>query len=192
MWEFEPSTINEGYKVHLDVDMFCGSITRKSSGTAKPPVKSVFLDVKVHKNLSVLLTSSLLTLIKKKLPCWSWKHPIQSPFHPAKRDQKLTILCYVFVTKTGCVSNYRTGKQGKITATVCPTCEELTILLLSLHQSIHRTLLPCPFRVLRVFMTNWPRPSTFSATWCTAQTHRKENKTSFVKKHLWFICHVLH
>lgn len=34
------------------------------------------------------------------------------------------------------------------------TCEELTILLLSLHQSMHRTLFPCPFRVLRVFMTN--------------------------------------
>ena len=23
---------------------------------------------------------------KEKLPCWWWKHPIQSPFHPAARD----------------------------------------------------------------------------------------------------------
>lgn len=48
------------------------------------------------------------------------------------------------------------------------TWEELTILLLSRHQSMHSTLFPCPFKVLRVFMTNWPRASIFSATWCTA------------------------
>lgn len=62
---------------------------------------------------------------------------------------------------------------------VCLTWDELTILLLSLHQSIHSTLLPCPFRVLRVFMTNWPRPSTFSATWCTA--HRKTSTDQSAK-----------
>ncbi len=47
------------------------------------------------------------------------------------------------------------------------TWDELTILLLSLHQSIHRTLFPWPFRVRLVFMTNWPKASVFSATWCT-------------------------
>lgn len=39
---------------------------------------------------------------------------------------------------------------------------------MSRHQSMHSTLFPCPFKVLRVFMTNWPRASIFSATWCTA------------------------
>lgn len=110
-------------------------------------------------------------------------HTITFPSCTKRSEINNIMLCFfkVLVPKTDCLSNYRTGKQGRITATVCPTCEELTILLLSLHQSIHRTLLPCPFRVLRVFMTNWPRPSTFSATWCTAQTRRRKKK----KHPLW-------
>lgn len=50
------------------------------------------------------------------------------------------------------------------------TWDELTILLLSLHQSMQRTLFPWPLRVLLVFMTNCPRASTRSATWCTRRT----------------------
>lgn len=77
------------------------------------------------------------------------------------------------------------------------TCEELTILLLSLHQSIHRTLFPCPFRVLLVFMTNCPRPSTFSATWCTAHKqklawrcdHDLKVKTLRSQRNVWVQCH---
>lgn len=60
-------------------------------------------------------------------------------------------------------------QQWRETVMIRPvTWEELTILLLSRHQSMHSTLFPCPFKVLRVFMTNWPRGSIFSATWCTA------------------------
>lgn len=44
------------------------------------------------------------------------------------------------------------------------TWEELTIRLLSRHQSMHSTLFPWPLRVRLVFMTNWPRASTRSAT----------------------------
>lgn len=50
------------------------------------------------------------------------------------------------------------------------TCEELTRRRLSLHQSIHNTLFPCPFNMRRVFMLNAPSTSTFSATWLT-DTH---------------------
>ena len=58
------------------------------------------------------------------------------------------------------------------------TWEELTSLLLSLHQSMHRTLFPWPLRVLLVFMTNCPRASTRSATWCTARTRCKDKTQS--------------
>lgn len=50
------------------------------------------------------------------------------------------------------------------------TWDELTILRLSLHQSMHSTLFPWPLRVRLVFMTNWPSASTRSATWCTGGT----------------------
>lgn len=140
-------------------------------------------NVNVHKNLSILLRCSLLILITKKkvtLLVVKASHTITFPSCTKRSEMNSVMFCFLKEFLLQKLSDCRTGKQRRITTAVCLTCEELTILLLSLHQSIHRTLLPCPFRVLRVFMTNWPRPSTFSATWCTAQTRGRGRKTSFV------------
>ena len=65
---------------------------------------------------------------------------------------------------------YKVRHMLTIKQQVPRTWDELTILLLSLHQSMQRTLFPWPLRVLLVFMTNCPRASTRSATWCTRRT----------------------
>lgn len=60
-----------------------------------------------------------------------------------------------------------------------PTWEELTRRRLSLHQSIHSTLFPWPFRTRLVFIDSSPTTSTFSATCCTeTQTGRGQNHVS--------------
>lgn len=63
-----------------------------------------------------------------------------------------------------------TRKPLTLTQQVRRTCDELTILRLSLHQSMQSTLFPWPLSVRLVFMTNCPRASTRSATWCTRRT----------------------
>lgn len=85
-----------------------------------------------------------------------------------------------------CALGYTIRNTLTVTQQVWRTCDELTILLLSLHQSMQRTLFPWPLRVLLVFMTNCPRASTRSATWCTGST--RPQSVPLPRTRFWAMC----